>query len=328
MRAFAYGRAADSASAIRALQNDGQASFVAGGTNIIDLTKIDVELPATLIDINALPYAGIGPAQDGGFTIGALARMSDVADHPEVKAMFPALSEALNLSASPQLRNMASIGGNIMQRTRCSYFRDTATRCNKRSPGSGCTAIGGENRWHGVLGTSDHCICTNPSDFAVALHTADATVLVSGPNGDRRIPFGQFHVLPGNEPQRETTLAHGELITGISVAPSQQAKNSTYLKIRDRQSYEFALISVAAGLDVVGGVIRAARVGIGGVAPAPWRSHEAEAALVGKPATRATYVVAADHALRDAKPQSQNAFKIELAKRAVVRALSTVGGVA
>ena len=254
--------------------------------------------------------------------------MSDVADHPVVAREFPAVAQALLLSASPQLRNMATIGGNIMQRTRCAYFRDVSQACNKRAPGSGCSALHGVNRQHAVAGGSEQCICTHASDLAVALIALDAVVHVRGKSGDRTIPFEQFHLLPGATPWRETVLEHGDLITAVDVPASVLAKNSYYLKVRDRASFEFALVSVAAALDVRAGVVHAARVALGGVAPKPWRAHDAETALVGRSASAQTFAAAAQAATRGMRGYGENDFKIALARRAVTRALAHAGGVA
>jgi xanthine dehydrogenase YagS FAD-binding subunit len=306
---------------------DARAAFLAGGTNIVDLIKLDVAQPATLIDIGGLPLAAIDVAPDGTVRIGALARMSDTADNAAVRSGAPAVSMALNLSASAQLRNMASIGGNVLQRTRCVYFRDVTQPCNKRQPGSGCSAIGGDDRKMAILGANNLCIAVNPSDFSVAMLTTDATIHLRGPAGERTTPFLGFQRLP-DDPARDTNIGRGELITAVSFTPTALTRNSTYLKVRDRASYEFALVSVAAALDVRDGTIHDARVALGGVAHAPWRARVAEAALIGKPAVRATFAAAADAELRAAKPQRLNGFKIVLAKNAMVRALGTLGGVA
>jgi xanthine dehydrogenase YagS FAD-binding subunit len=328
MRPFAYAATNDPRVAIATVAQDANARFLAGGTNIVDLMKDDVEAPAALIDINALPYDRIERTASG-IRIGALARMNDVADHPDVQKQAPAIAQALQLSASAQLRNMASMGGNILQRTRCAYFRDTATACNKRAPGQGCTAIGGENRQHAILGASERCICTHPSDFAVAFLALDGVVQTTGPNGSRTLPAAGFHVLPNADPAIETVLQHGELITALDVPSSPIAASSTYLKIRDRESYQFALVSVAAGLDIAtDGTIRGARIALGGVAPIPWRAKDAEAMLVGNRPSAALYERVAQTAVRGAKGQGKNDFKIVLAQRSVVRALHTVRGVA
>jgi xanthine dehydrogenase YagS FAD-binding subunit len=303
-----------------------RAKFVAGGTNLIDLMKEHVETPDRLVDVNELPLSGIESVA-GGVRIGALNRMSATAAHETIRTNFPVISEALLLSASPQLRNMASIGGNLMQRTRCPYFRDvTFEACNKRNPGSGCSAIDGENRMHAILGTSSSCIATHPSDLAVALAALDAVVHVRGPKGDREIKATDFHLLPGSTPQREHALAHDEIITAVFVPSAAHAQRSHYLKVRDRASYEFALTSAAVGLDLDGSTIRSARVALGGVGTKPWRSMEAERVLTGKSATTDVFRAAAEAALRDAKAQRQNGFKIELAKNTIARALETVSG--
>jgi len=326
VNAFRYARARDVAGAMATVAADPRAKYVAGGTNVVDLMKEYVEQPSLLVDITALPLRAITHSSDG-VRIGALATMSEVADHPEVAALFPAVVQALLLSASPQLRNMATIGGNVMQRTRCAYFRDISQPCNKRAPGSGCAALRGVNRQHAVVGGSEQCICTHPSDLAVALLTTDAIVHAQGRTGERQIPFDRFHVLPGATPQRETVLESGELITAIQLLKSPLTKSSYYLKVRDRASYEFALVSVAAGLDVAGGAVRAARVALGGVAPTPWRSHEAETALVGQPANAATFAAAAQAATRGMRGYGENDFKVALTRRAVARALAHAGGI-
>jgi xanthine dehydrogenase YagS FAD-binding subunit len=331
MRPFSYSRAASAATAIAAVSGRHDARFIAGGTNIIDLMKDDVERPGLLVDINALPYANVavhggadGSGAFKGLRIGALARMSDVADHPEVKRLAPAISEALLLSASAQLRNAASIGGNVMQRTRCAYFRDVAGACNKRTPGEGCAALGGENRLHAVLGGSDHCICTHASDLSVALVALDASLRIRDAKGERSVPLAEFYRLPGNTPQHETALLPGELIVAVDVPNSAAAMRSQYLKIRDRSSYEFALVSVAAGLEVSEGLVHDARLALGGVAPIPWRARAAEKALIGSAPSAEAFAGAARLALEGARGHGQNDFKIELARRAVVRALSEV----
>jgi xanthine dehydrogenase YagS FAD-binding subunit len=326
MQPFEYARAKTPDDAVKALAAGKRSKLVAGGTNLLDLMKEHVETPNRLIDINALALSSIEQTP-AGVRIGALARMSDTAAHALIRTKFPALSEALLLSASPQLRNMASIGGNLMQRTRCPYFRDvTFPACNKRNPGSGCAAIVGENRMHAILGTSEACIATHPSDFAVALAALDGVVQVSGPKGPRDIPAADFHLLPGSTPHREHALAPDELITAILVPSAPHAERSHYLKVRDRASYEFALTSAAVGLDLDGSTIRSARVALGGVGTKPWRSREAEAVLTGKSLSDALFAEAAEAALREAKPQRQNGFKIELARRTIVRALQTVSG--
>ena len=305
------------------------AKFIAGGTNLVDLMKCDVERPAHVVDINALPLGAIEKV-NGGIRIGALARMSDVAASAIVREHAPAISQALLASASPQLRNAASIGGNLMQRTRCPYFRElTWTPCNKRDPGSGCSAIGGENRMHAILGTSEHCIATHPSDLAVAVAALDGVITLHGANGDRKVAAVDFHLLPGKTPQLEHALKHGELITSVFIPDAAHAKRSAYLKVRDRASYEFALSSAAVGLDMNGSVIRSARIALGGVGTKPWRAHYAESALVGQRPTPEVFRAAAEAELKSAEGYGQNDFKIELAKRTLVRALTDlVGGAA
>jgi len=327
VRPVAYARATGTAEAIAFVGADPQAEFIAGGTNVIDLMKDDVARPGTLVDITRLPLGGITPSASG-VRIGALARMSEVADHAAVQANFPAVVQALNESASPQLRNMATIGGNVMQRTRCAYFRDVSQPCNKRAPGAGCAAIGGVNRLHAVIGTSPQCICAHASDLAVALLMAEATVHTRGVQGRRAIPLADFYLLPGTTPQRETVLERGELIEAIEIPTSVAARRSVYLKVRDRRQYEFALVSVAAGLEIVDGTIRAARVALGGVAPKPWRAREVEAHLVGKPASAQTFTAAAAYASTGMRGFGENDFKLPLAERAVARALAMAEGVA
>jgi len=329
MEPFTFSRAADPAEAIRAgtaastAQQGAEVRFVAGGTTLIDLMKLDVETPRRVVDINHLPLAKVERTSDGGLKIGALVRNSDLANNAEVKRDYAVLSQALLSGASSQLRNMATTGGNLLQRTRCVYFRDTATACNKREPGSGCSAIHGFNRNLAVLGTSDHCIASNPSDMNVALTALEATIVIRGAHGERNVPIGDFFLLPGNTPDRETVMEPGDLITHVLLPPPHRGARSHYLKLRDRASYEFALASAAVVLASEGGAIRHARVALGGVGTRPWRSPEAEAALLGRPAERATFAAAADAALRSAKPCSQNGFKIELAKRCLASALST-----
>jgi xanthine dehydrogenase YagS FAD-binding subunit len=287
--------------------------------------KLNVERPTVVVDINALPLDQVEASSDGGLKIGAMVRNSDLANHEAVRQHYPVLSQALLSGASPQLRNMATTGGNLLQRTRCYYFRDTAyTACNKRDPGSGCAAIDGYNRIHAILGTSEHCIATHPSDMAVAMMALEATVHMQGPKGERQIPIDDFYLVPGNTPQRETVIEPGELITYVTLPPLARGTRSYYLKLRDRASYEFALSSAAVVVQVEGGRIRRARVALGGVATKPWRSREAERALEGHPADAASFKAAADAALQGAKPLHDNAFKVELAKRCLTRALRVV----
>lgn len=297
--------------------------FVAGGTTLIDLMKLNVETPKSLVDINQLPLAQVEATPEGGLKIGALVRNSDLAFNSEVKARYAVLSEALLSGASPQLRNMATTGGNLLQRTRCYYFRDTAYACNKRQPGSGCSAIDGFNRIHAILGTSDQCVATHPSDMAVAMMALEATVHTRGASkGERSIALDEFYLTPGSTPDRENVLEPGELITHVTLPKLADGTKSYYLKLRDRAQYEFALSSAAVVVQVNGGRIRRARVALGGVATKPWRSREAEQALEGKTADEKSFHAAATAALKGAKPLRDNAFKVELAKRAIVRALT------
>jgi xanthine dehydrogenase YagS FAD-binding subunit len=295
--------------------------FLGGGTTLIDLMKLNVETPARVLDINRLPLDKIEATSDGGLTIGAMVRNSELANHAKVQRDYSVLSQALLQGASAQIRNMATLGGNLLQRTRCVYFRDTAMACNKREPGSGCPAITGHNRTLAILGASEHCIATNPSDMCVALAALEATVHIQGTKGPRAVAFGDFHLLPGNTPHRETVLEPGDLITHVTLPPPIAGSKQLYLKLRDRASYEFALASAAVVLTIAGSNITRARVALGGVGTKPWRSPEAEAALTGKSATDGTFRQAAEAALRSAKPQSENKFKIELAKRCLTHAL-------
>src|SRR5438270_13895872 len=319
---FQYARANYVADAVRQITADPTAKFIAGGTNLIDLMKEDVERPSRLIDISRLPLKAIEEEADGGVRIGALVPNSDLAHHPLVAQRYPMLASAILAGASAQLRNMASTGGNLLQRTRCYYFYDTATPCNKREPGSGCSAIAGLNRMHAILGTSEACIATHPSDMCVALAALEATVHVAGPAGTRTIAFSDFHRLPGGTPQRDTTLEPNEIVTAVELPAPGFTANYTYLKIRDRLSYAFALVSVAAALEMEEDAIKEARLALGGVAHRPWRDPSAEAALHGQAPNPATFARAADILLRDAKGFEHNAFKIDLARRAIVRALT------
>ncbi|CAA9286514.1 Periplasmic aromatic aldehyde oxidoreductase, FAD binding subunit YagS [uncultured Coleofasciculus sp.] len=327
MKPFAYLRATEQGAAISTVSGDPNSKFIGGGTNLLDLMKDNVEQPDRLVDINALPLAKIETTSNG-VRIGAMARNSDVAYDAIIRDRFPLLSEALLAGASPQLRNMATMGGNLMQRTRCYYFYDTTMPCNKRQPGSGCAAIQGFNRIHAILGSSEQCIATHPSDMCVALAALDAVIKVQGANGERQIPIAEFHRLPGDTPQIDTTLQHGELITAIELPHLSFGKRSHYLKVRDRASYAFALVSVAAALDIDNGTIKSARVALGGVAHKPWRATEAEKILVGANANPQTFQAAAEATVKAATPQKHNRFKVELAKRAIVRALTTVGEMA
>lgn len=322
MRPFSYLRTSDANAAARAVTANPQAKFLAGGTNILDLMKEDVERPNQLVDVTRLQLAEIKPLR-GGVSIGALATNTITANHPLIRGNYPLLSQAIVAGASAQLRNMATNGGNLLQRTRCQYFYDTAMPCNKREPGTGCGALEGLNRIHAILGWSDKCVATYPGDMANALYALDAVVRVRSADGrERTIPVNDFHRLPGDTPQVDTNLQHGELIVAIELPRSNFAKNSYYLKVRDRASYAFALVAVAAALELDGRTIRQARVVLGGVAHKPWRSREAETVLAGQPASEATFRRAAEAALAGAKPLAHNAYKVELAKRAIVRALT------
>ena len=329
MHAFDFMRPGDAEAAIRiaaqtkTAQQGADVRFLAGGTTLLDLMKLNVETPARLVDINRLPFAKVEATPDGGLRIGATVRNSDLAYHPTVRRDYLVLSEAILAGASAQLRNMATTAGNLLQRTRCMYFRDTAMPCNKREPGTGCPAIGGSNRTLAVLGTSESCIATNPSDMNVALAALEATVHVQGTKGTRAVPIGEFHLLPGQTPERETVLEPGDLVTHVTLPPPVAGSKQLYLKLRDRASYEFALASAAVVLTLASGRVTRARVALGGVGTKPWRSPEAEAALVGQPAEAASFRRAAEAALRDARPRSENAFKIELAKRCLAHALQT-----
>lgn len=319
---FEYTRANNVADAVRQIAANSSAKFIAGGTNLLDLMKEDVEQPTHLIDISHLPLTKVEETAGGGLRIGALVPNSDLAWHPLVAKRYPMLGSAILSGASAQLRNMASTGGNLVQRTRCSYFYDTVTPCNKRDPGSGCSAIKGLNRGNAILGTSEACIATHPSDMCVALAVLEAKVHVAGPSGERSIAFADFHRLPGDTPQRDTNLNPNEIITAIELPPQGFSKNYTYLKIRDRLSYAFALVSIAAGLEMDGKTIRQARFALGGVAHKPWRDQTAESLLNGQLATPENFLRAANHLLRDAKGYEHNAFKIELARRTIVRGLT------
>jgi xanthine dehydrogenase YagS FAD-binding subunit len=323
MNSFTYKRAANQAEALREVAGNTGAKFLAGGTNLVDLMKMNVQQPSELVDINRLALKKIEQTPTG-LRIGALVSNSAVADNKLVQQSFPVLSEALLAGASPQLRNMATVGGNLLQRTRCYYFMDTSFPCNKRVPGSGCPAIPGFNRIHAILGASDKCIATHPSDMCVALAALDAVIRVEGPRGAREIPITDFHRLPGDTPEVDTNLHSDELIVAVDLPSTPFARRSGYLKVRDRAQYAFALVSVAVALDIRNGKIGAARLAMGGVAHKPWRSAEAERVLTGAPANAQTFKAAAEAAVTGAAPQKHNAFKIEMAKRAVVRTLNDV----
>ena len=325
MTPITFARADDASSALAALADGGATRFIAGGTNLLDLMKENIARPARLIDINGLPFAGIEDTEDGGLRLGAMARNADTAYHPEVRNRYPLLSAAILAGASPQIRNMASNGGNLLQRTRCHYFYDAGVPCNKREPGTGCPAIGGITRQHAILGASAHCIATHPSDMCVALAALGATVHVRSRSGVRAIAFAEFHRLPGDKPDIDNTLAPDELITHIVLPPAEQFRShSAYLKLRDRASYAFARVSVAAALDLADdGTVREARVAVGGVAHKPWRLPEAESLLLGSAPSAENFALVADALLRSAQGQGANDFKIPLARRAIVRALET-----
>lgn len=322
MKNFTYIRATSVEAAIKQGQEP-QSLFIAGGTNLLDRLKVFLDEPSRLVDISRLEeMKQIQFTPTEGLTIGALVTNTTLANHPDVCRYYPLLSRAILAGASPQIRNMATVGGNLMQRTRCPYYYDTGFNCNKREPGTGCPAITGINRNHAILGASEHCVAINPSDMCVALAALDATVMVEGLGGKRQIPFLEFHRLPGNEPHLDTNLVAGELITKLIVPLLPFVKSAVYLKIRDRASYAFALISVAAALDVAEGTIKDARIALGGVAHKPWRAQEAEQFLIGKSADTTTFTQAAEIALKQAQPLTHNEFKIELCKRAINRALT------
>jgi xanthine dehydrogenase YagS FAD-binding subunit len=322
MNNFEYSRATDVADAVRQIAADPGARFIAGGTNLIDLMKYDVVRPSRLIDITRLPLNAVQETAAGGIRIGALVPNTDLAYHPLIESRYPLVSHAILAGASQQLRNMASSGGNLLQRTRCFYFYDVATPCNKRQPGSGCSAVGGINRINAILGTSDACIATHPSDMCVALAALDAKVHVAGPTGERSIAFADFHRLPGDTPHLDNNLEPSEIVTAIELPAKGFASNCSYLKIRDRLSYAFALVSVAAALEIDGGKIKDARLALGGVAHRPWRDVDAEASLRGQTPDAAAFAKAASLVLRGAKAFAHNAFKIDLARRAIVRTLT------
>ena len=329
MRTFEFNRPENAASAVataaqaKTAQQGADIRFLAGGTTLVDLMKLEVETPKRLLDVNRLPFDKVEELPNGGLQIGATVRNSDLAYHPKVQKDYAVLSQALLSGASAQLRNLATTAGNLLQRTRCMYFRDTAMPCNKREPGTGCPAITGSNRMLAILGTSEHCIATNPSDMCVAMAALEATIHVQGTKGAREVAFGDFHLLPGKTPNRETVLEPGDLITHVTLPPPRAGSKQVYLKLRDRASYEFALASAAVVLNVAGGKVTYARVALGGVGTKPWRSQEAETVLTGKPANAANFRSAAEAALRGARAQSENRFKIELAKRCLAHALQT-----
>ena len=330
MRTFEFLRPADAAAAIGAAsrsptaQQGASVRFLAGGTTLLDLMKLGVEAPDRVVDINRLGLGGIEREADGGLRIGATSRNSDLAHHPVVRAEYAALSQAILAGASTQLRNAATPAGNLLPRTRGLYFRDTASPCNKREPETGCSAIGGANRTLAVLGTSEHCIATNPSDMAVAMMAYDAVIHVQGPRGERQVPIAEFYLLPGDRPDRENVLRPGELVTHVRLPAPEPGARAAYLKLSDRASYEFALVSAAVSVVVTGGRMTAARLALGGVGTRPWRVPAAEAVLLAQAPGDALFRQAADLALAGARPQSQNGFKIELARRCLVHALRQV----
>lgn len=322
MRPFKFSSANDVRNAVQTVSADNHAKFLAGGTNILDLMKEDVERPTALVDVSRLNLSQIKTINGNTLSLGALAKNTDTANHPLVRQNYPLLSQAILAGASQQIRNMATNGGNLLQRTRCSYFYDVAMPCNKREPGTGCGALEGINRMHAIFGWSEKCVAVYPSDMSIALVALDAVVKVQGANGaERSIPFADFHRLPGDTPEKDTNLNHGELITAIELPKNNFAGKSYYLKVRDRASYAFALISVAAALEMDGNKIKQARIAMGGVAHKPWRAMEAEKMLVGKEATEANFKQAAEAEMKAAKPLEHNKFKVELGTRGIVRAL-------
>ena len=321
MRPYSYVRAEDVDGAVATLAEAPNAAFLAGGTNLVDLMKLEVLTPDVLVDVRRLTSDQVEDLDDGGLRIGAAVPNSVLAADRKVRTRYPALSQALLAGASGQLRNLATTGGNLLQHTRCVYWQDTTTPCNKREPGSGCSAIEGHNKNHAILGASEHCVATHPSDMAVAMAAFDAYVNVRGPDGERRIPIEVLHRLPGDTPQRDTTLEHGELITSVDLPPVDFFSNSKYRKVREQASYAFALVSVAAALDIEDGVIRDARIALGGVAHKPWRATKAEEALRNEPVTEANFRAAADIEMEDAEPLGGNAFKVPLARNVIVRTL-------
>jgi xanthine dehydrogenase YagS FAD-binding subunit len=321
MKPYRYERAEDIPGAVATLAEEPNAKFLAGGTNLVDLMKLEVMTPDVLVDVRRLTSDDIEELSDGGVRIGAAVPNSDLAADWTIRSRYPVLSQALLAGASGQLRNLATTGGNLLQRTRCVYFYDTTTPCNKREPGAGCSAIEGHHKNHAILGASEHCIATHPSDMAVAMVALDAFVEVHGPGGERRIPIEELHRLPGAEPQRDTTLEHGELITAIDLPLLEFSSNSKYRKVRERASYAFALVSVAAALDVEDGVVRDIRIALGGVSHKPWRATKAEEALRGEPANEANFRAAADIELEDAEPLRENAYKVPLARNVIARTL-------
>jgi xanthine dehydrogenase YagS FAD-binding subunit len=323
MQPFSYAKVSSHAAAVATVETDKNAAFIAGGTDLLGLMKDGVATASKLVDINSLPLASIDVVGDY-LQIGALCRLSDVASHPQIQADYPVITQALQQSASPQLRNMATVGGNLLQRVRCGYFRDAVFACNKRSPGMGCAAITGYNRMHAIFGASENCIAVHPSDLAVTLTALDAVILIQGRERQRRVSIHDFYLLPGATPDKETDLQPGELIVAVEIPVNSLYQRSHYLKVRDRTSYEFALVSVAVAVEVAENMIKSAKIALGGVAPQPWRLWETEKLLAGKDINAVTFKDAALASVQDAKPQAHNEFKIELVKRCLVRALSVV----
>jgi xanthine dehydrogenase YagS FAD-binding subunit len=326
MRPLTYERATDPAAAVALVAGNPRAAYLAGGTNVVDHLKLGVAAPDVLVDVSRLPLDDIEALEDGGLRVGAAVRNSDLAAHPVVRRSYPVLAQALLAGASGQIRNAATTAGNLLQRTRCVYFQDVTTLCNKRDPGSGCSALEGFSRSHAVLGASDRCVATHPSDLAVALAALDATVVVLGPAGERRVPMADFHRLPGDEPERDTTLRHGDLVTAVEVPALPFARRSAYRKVRDRASYAFALVSVAAALDVEDGTVRDVRLALGGVAHKPWRASVAEERLRGGPATEEAFRAAATAELEAARPLPGNGFKVPLARSTITATLRDLAG--
>ncbi|MFD3746313.1 FAD binding domain-containing protein [Nocardia sp. NPDC058633] len=326
MREFAYERATDAEQAVAAVLADPDAVFLGAGTNLVDHLKLGIIAPAKLVDVSRLPFDQVSPLPDGGVRIGAAVRNADLAAHPVIRARYPMLSAALSAGASAQLRNLATTAGNLLQRTRCPYFQDSTVPCNKRDPGSGCSAIGGFDRDQAILGASDQCIATHPSDMAVAMAASGAVVQVLGARGEREIPVTELYRLPGDDPERDTVLEHGDLITAVDLPALDWAATSTYRKVRDRASFAFALVSVAVAVDIADGVVRDVRIAFGGVAATPWRARRAEAELRGRAATEAHFAAAADAELADARPQRQNGFKVPLARNTLVATLRELSG--
>ena len=326
MNPLTYERATDPAAAVALVAGNPRAAYLAGGTNLVDHLKLGVATPDVLVDVSRLPLDDVEVLDGGGLRVGAAVRNSDLAAHPVVRRDYPVLAQALLAGASGQIRNAATTAGNLLQRTRCVYFQDVTTPCSKREPGTGCSALEGFSRSHAILGASDRCVATHPSDLAVALAALDATVVVLGPGGERRLPMTDFHRLPGDEPERDTTLEHGDLVTAVELPALPLARRSAYRKVRDRASYAFALVSVAAALDVTGGTVRDVRLALGGVAHKPWRATVAEKRLRGGPATEDAFRAAAAAELEAARPLPGNGFKVPLARNTITATLRDLAG--